>query len=133
VTAPGLTEVGAGDPQPLELGGIGKHPLEQLPIGGLERGSLSQRVARCGHPHRQRVANLLQLTEADQPRLGRGGRDRRVQREARERLARQPGQLLLEAADLPPQLGTGETLVALDANPSEGVSVEQLLHDSIRV
>ncbi len=131
MTASRLTEVGAGDPQPLELGGIGEHPLEQLPVGGLERRSLSKRVARSGDPHCQRVANLLQLAEADQPRLGRGGRNRRVEREARECLARQPGQLALEAADLPPQLGTGETLVALDANLSEGVSVEQFLHDPI--
>jgi hypothetical protein len=75
VTASRFTQVSAGDPQPLELGGIGEHPLEQLPVGSLERGSLSQRVARCGHPHRQGVANLLQLTEANQPRLGRSGRN----------------------------------------------------------
>ena len=133
MTAPRFAEVGAGDPQPLELGGVGEHLLEQLPVGGLDPGSFSQGIARRGNPRRQGIANLLQLTEADQPRLGRGGRDRGVKCETRKRLAGQLGQLSLEAANLSPQLSAGETLVALDANPSEGVSVEQLLHDPNRV
>jgi hypothetical protein len=102
VTAPRLAEIGAGDPQPLELGRLGEHPLEQLPVGGLERGSLGEGIARRRDPRRQSVANLLQLTQADQSRLSGRGWDRRIDREAGECLAREPGQLLLEPADLTP-------------------------------
>jgi hypothetical protein len=133
VAASRLTEVGAGDPQPLELGGRGEHPLQQLPVGRLDLGALVEGATRLGDPRREGVANPLQLAEADQPRLLRGRRHPRVDREAGERLRGKAAQLVLKAADLAPQLGARETLVASRANPGEGMSVEQLRHDPLRV
>jgi hypothetical protein len=133
VTASRLAEVGAGDPQPLELGGLGEHPPEQLPVGGLELGALGESAACRGNPRRQGIADLLQLAEADHARLPRSGGNARIDGEARKALRREPGELSFEAADLTPQLGTGESLVALCANAGEDVSVEQLLHEPIRV
>lgn len=133
MAASGLAEVGARDPQPLEPGGLGEHLLEQLPVVGLERGPLGESATDGGDPRRQGVADLLELPEADQARLPRGGGHARIDGKARKGLRREPPQLSLEAADLSPQLGAGETLVAAYASLGKGVSVEQLLHDPIRV
>lgn len=133
MTASRLAEVGAGDPQPLELGGLGQHPLEQLLVGGLAPRTLSEIASRRRDPRREGVPDPLELPEADQTRLPRSGRDARIDRETREGLRREPAQLCLETADLAAQLNAGETLVAVYASAKESVSVEQLLHDPTRV
>jgi hypothetical protein len=133
VATAGLAELCTGDAKPLVVGGRCEHPLEQLAVGRLDLRSLCEGFAGAGDPPRQSIAHLLQLAEADQAWLARRSRGRRVDREARESLRREPRQLSLEAADLAPQLNTGKALVALYTSAGKGVSVEQLLHDPIRV
>ena len=70
MAAAGLAEVVAGDAQPLEVPGLGEHPIEQLAIAGLELGSPPQRCARVLDPVRQGVPNRLQLTQVERSRAG---------------------------------------------------------------
>ncbi len=72
-----LADLGAGDLDPLELGGIGQHRAQQLALAGLLAAALAQRRARLGDPLRQRVAQALELTEVEDPRLA-GGRGNSV-------------------------------------------------------
>ncbi len=133
MTAPRRADVGARDPQPLEIRGRGKHPLEQLPVAGLDLGSLAEGAARLGDPGREGVADPLQLAEADQPRLASRGWHPDVDLDTGKRLGGKAAELVLEAADLAPQLGASEALVAPYANSGEGLSVEQLRHELPRV
>jgi hypothetical protein len=133
VAATGLAEVGARDLKPLVLGRRRQHPLEQLAVGGLGLGPLAQGMAGVGEPVGEGVAHLLQLTEADQARLVRRGRDPGVDRHPREGLSCEARKLALEVADLAPQLRTREALVAPDAKAGKGLSVEQLRHEPLRV
>jgi hypothetical protein len=133
VTATRLAEVGARDAQPLELGRGGEHPLQQPPVVLLDRGALAQGAPRLANAGSESIAHPLQLAEADQARLARRGRHSRVDLDTGKRLRGKPAELGLEAADLAPQLGASEALVALDSNPSEVVPVEQLHHDPFRV
>jgi hypothetical protein len=59
VAATRLTDVGAGDPQPLVLGGSAQHPLQQLAVAGLELGLILQPAPRHADPGRERVADGL--------------------------------------------------------------------------
>ena len=74
------------------------------------------------------VAHTLQLAEAEHPRLGGGGEDLAADLDSPECLAEETRQLTLEPADLAPQLGAREALVAPGAKPSESVSFEQSRH-----
>jgi hypothetical protein len=133
VSAARLAEVGAGDLKPFVLGRRGQHPLEQLAVGGLGLGPLAQGAAGVGDPVGERVADLLQLAEADQARLVRRGGHPRVDRHPREGPRGEAPELVLEAADLAPQLGARKALVAPDAKAGKGLSVEQLRHEPLRV
>jgi hypothetical protein len=132
VAAARFAEIGTRDPQPLELGRGGEHPLKQPPVGRLGLGPPIQPVPSLRHPGGKLVANPLQLAEADQTRLAAAGPNPRIDLDAGKRLRDEAAQLQLETTDLTPQLSAGETLVAPTANP-EGVSVEQLRHDSFQV
>jgi hypothetical protein len=123
VAAAGQPEVGAADPQPAVALRGGEHVVEQFAVGALEFLALDQRPARLGDPAGERVAALLQLTEVEHPRRTRGGDPVRHVDPA-EALGNQPGQLQLELADLPTQLGAGKSLVDRD-------SVEQTPHGLI--
>lgn len=116
VATAGLAKLGAGDAQPLVLGGGDKHALEQLAVGGLHLGALGEGFARLGDATGEAVANSLQLTEVDQARRRRGGVDAGIDGEARKSLCHQLRELALEPADLAPQFGAGQALVALDAS-----------------
>jgi hypothetical protein len=128
VTATGLAEVVARDAQPLEVLWAGKHPLQQLAVAGLELGAVLQGPAGVLDPIRESVANRLQLTEVERPRVARNGGHLGGEFEARECLGDQRGELPLEAADLAPQLGAGETLVAANSQRASRVSFEQIRH-----
>jgi len=123
VAATGQAEVGAADPQPVEAGGVGQHLLEQLAVGLLEGLALGERAARVGDAAGERVTNLLELTEVEHPRRARG-EDPVRHDHASQSLGDQPRQLTLELADLPPQLGAGQTLV-------DGDSFEHSPHSQI--
>lgn len=84
VAATGLTDVVAGDPQPLVVGGGGQHALQQLAIAGLQLRLLLQAAAGLGDPVGKRVANRLQLAQPQGPWLARHRRDPGLDPQARE-------------------------------------------------
>ena len=134
MTATRLTDVGAGDPQPLVLGGSGKHPLQQLTVAGLELGPILQLTARDADPGRERVANLLEVAETKGPRLLREGADAGIDLDAGKGVGEERAELGLETADLTAQLNSGESLVAVYAKRrGASVSVEQIRHSPKRV
>jgi hypothetical protein len=69
VTATWLTDVSTGNSQPLVAGRIGEHPLEQLTVAGLELGLLPQLTLGGADSRGKRVANRLQVAQAQRPRL----------------------------------------------------------------
>src|SRR5262249_48513239 len=115
VAAARLADVGARDPQPPVLGGGVEHALEQLAVAGLQLAALPQREPRLTDPGRKRVADRLQIAQAERPRLARHRADCSIELQAREGLRDERAQLGLEAADLAPQLRPGKALVASDA------------------
>jgi hypothetical protein len=133
VAAAGLADVGAGDAQPLVLGGRGQHPPQQLTIARLDLGLPGERGPGGGDPRRERVAHLLQLPEAGDPRLPEARGNPGVEREPGEGLGREARELVLEAADLAAQLGAREALVAPYSKRAERVSIEQIRHRTFRV
>lgn len=84
MAAAGLTDIGAGDPQPLVLGRRRQHLLQQLAVAGLELGTPLQLAPGRSDPCRQRVADRLQVAQAERPRLVRDRRDPGVDPHARE-------------------------------------------------
>ncbi len=124
VTTAGLTDVGARDPYPLVLGGRGQHFLEQLAIAGLQFIPLDQGATRLGNAIGEGVANSLELLEPGYARLGKAGRNRRIERQAGKGLGAEAGELVLEAADLAPQLDACEALVTSHSKRRERVSIE---------
>ncbi len=107
-----LAEVVARDAQPLEVLGAGEHPLQKFAIAGLELGAPLQAPARVLDPVGEGVANGLQLAQVECSGLARDGWHLRGDFEAWEGLGDQRGELPFETADLTPQLGAGEALVA---------------------
>jgi hypothetical protein len=114
VAAARQAEVGAADPQPAVGGGVGKHLVEQFAVGLLDAIALDQRARRVGDAAREGIAQLLQFTEVEHPWRPRGLDPVRHQ-EAAESLGDQSGELQLELADLPAQLGAGQTLIDRDS------------------
>jgi hypothetical protein len=134
VAATGLSDVGVGDPQPLVLGGSGQHLLEQLTIAGLELGLVLKSPPCDSDPCRERVADRLELAEAQGPRLLRVGADTGIDLDPGEGVGEEGAKLSLETADLTPQLNPGESLVAVYAKRRGApVSVEQIRHSPKRV
>jgi len=115
VAAAGLAEIGAGDPQPAEVGGPGEHLLEQLAIAGLAIRSLAQGAAGVRNTDRKRIAHGLQLAKVKRPRPAVDGGNACVELKAGERLCNKRGQLPLETADLAPQLSPSQALISLDS------------------
>ena len=100
----------------LNSAGVGEHPLAAARGCAVSTSARSlERQARLGDPRRERVAHPLQLAEAEHPRLGRDGGDPQSISTRAEGLGEEAGELALEAADLAPQLGAREALVAPDA------------------
>jgi hypothetical protein len=114
VTAAGQAKVVAAYLHPLEVLRCGQHPAQQLVIVGLHAGALSQRQARVGDPLGQVVTQLLELAEVEDPRLGRDRVNPVTDFDPPEALGEEAGELMLEVADLTPQLDASEALVDLD-------------------
>jgi hypothetical protein len=114
VPAAGQAEVGAADPQPPVGGRVGEHLLDQLAVGLLEGLPLDQRAAGVGDAAGERVAKLLQLTEVENPWRSHGVDPVRHD-DPPEALGDQAAELMLELADLPAQLGAGQTLIDRDS------------------
>ncbi len=116
------------------LGRSAQHPLEQLAVAGLQFGPIMQPAARDTDPGRKRVADRLEVAEAQGARLARAGADARIDLDPREGVGEERAELRLEPADLTPQLSPGEPLVAIYAKRrSASVSVEQIRHSPKRV
>ncbi|HEY8809822.1 MAG TPA: hypothetical protein VIM28_07345 [Solirubrobacterales bacterium] len=134
VAATRLTDIGAGDPQPLVFRRSAQHPLQQLAVAGLEFGPILQLAPRDTDPGRQRVADGLEIAETQRPRLPRKGTDAGIDLDAGKGVGEDGTELRLETADLTPQLNSGEPLVAVYAKRrSASVSVEQIRHSPKRV
>jgi hypothetical protein len=84
VAATGLADVRTRDPQPLVIGRGSQHPFQQLVVAGLELGALPQLAPRIADPCGQRVADRLQVAQAQRPRLVRDRRHPGVDPEAWE-------------------------------------------------
>jgi hypothetical protein len=123
-----LADVAAFDLDPLEVRRRRQHLGQQLAVGALEALALVQRHPRVGDPFGQLVAQMLQLAQAEDPRLARQGADPVLDLHPAEAGGEEPGQLALEAPDLTAQLGAGEALVDLDVECVEALSFEQIGH-----
>jgi hypothetical protein len=110
VAAAGLADVEAADADPLVVARGGEHVGEQLPVGLLDEGALGEGAMGIGETGRERVADLLQLAEVEDARRP-GGVDPVGDLDPAHALGDQRGELTLELADLPAQLGAREPLV----------------------
>jgi hypothetical protein len=111
VTAAGLADVGAADPQPAVVPRRLDQGMQQLAVGGLEGGLRREDGGGLPRAFGELVAHALEGAEIEQAGHGRRGGDPVGDVEAAEALEGQMRQLELEAADLAAQLGTGEALV----------------------
>ena len=114
VAAARQAEVGAADPQPAIGGGVGKHLVEEPAVGLLDGVAFAEGASRIGDATGKRITKLLELAQVEDPRRPRGG-DPVRDLDAAEALGNQPGELALELADLPAQLGAGQTLIDSDS------------------
>ena len=128
VPAAGLADVSARDPQPFVLGGRRQHAAQHLAVAGLQFALSFESDAGRRDPLGKRVAHPLELLEAGDTRLGKVAGDRGVDGDARKSLGGEPGELMLEAGDLAPQLGAREALVASHSKRRERLSIEQIRH-----
>ncbi len=126
--AAGEAQVVARYLHPLVVLRSSQHPLQQLPVVGLQLALLPQRAASILDPRRKRVADGLQLAEVEHPPLARERRHLRRHLQTAKCLSHEPRQLGFEAADLAPQLGPSEALVASYPQCTPAVSFEQMRH-----
>jgi hypothetical protein len=142
VAAAGLADVGAADADPRVALRGGEHVLEQLAVGLLDEGALGEGAVGLGEAGRERVADLLQLAEVEDP--WRPGGDYAVRHvDPAEAVGNEPRDLPLELADLTPQLlprlrlvdlqplsfcrPLGDKRKAVDRSPVEQVRHMQIL------
>jgi hypothetical protein len=104
------------------------HLPQELAVAPLQLRPLAQRKPSRGDPRRQRVTHPLELTEIGDARLGKRRGNRGLDRHPRKRLGLKGGELSLEAANLPPQLGPGEALIAPHPRGGKHLPVEQIQH-----
>jgi len=109
VPAARQADVGTADPQPVVALRGGKHLVEQLAVGGLDRGAPRQRPVRLGDARGEGIAKLLELAEVKHPWRPHGVDPVRHVDPA-EALGDEPRELQLQPSDLPPQLGPGKAL-----------------------
>ena len=115
VAAAGLADVGAADADPPVALRGGEHVPQKLPVGLLDEGALGEGAVGLGEAGRERVADLLQLTEVEDPRRP-GGVDPVGHLDPSHPLGDEPGDLRLELADLPAQLIPRPRLVGAPRN-----------------
>jgi hypothetical protein len=114
VAAARQAEVGATDTDPAVPLGRRQHRLDELPVGVLEGGALGERAVRLGDAAGERVTDLLEAAEVEDPRRP-GGADPVRDVHPAEALGDEPGELPLEPADLATQLDAGESLIDLES------------------
>jgi hypothetical protein len=105
VAAARLADIGAADADPgVALRGD-EHVGEKVAVCLLDEGALGERTVGFGEAGRERIADLLQLTEVEDARRP-DGVDPVRDVDPAETFGDQPGELALELADLPAQLRT---------------------------
>jgi len=114
VAAARQAEIGTADPQPAIGGGVGKHLVEEPAVGLLDGITLAEGASRVGDATGERITKPLELTQVEDPRRPRGA-DPVRHVDAAEAFGDQPVELELELADLPAQLGAGQTLIDSDS------------------
>jgi len=124
VTATGLADVGARDPQPLVLGRRRQHVLQQLAVLRLQFTPLPKRDSSLANPLGERVAHPLELFETGYARLVVARGNAGIEREPGKRLGAKPGELVLETTDLAAQLSAREALVASHPKRCKRFSIE---------
>ena len=110
VAAARLADIGAADADPRVALRGEEHVGEKFAVGLLDEGAVGERPVGLGEAGRERIADLLQLTEVEDPRRP-GGGDPIRDVDPAEPFDDQPGELTLELADLPAQLGARAGLV----------------------
>jgi len=110
VAAARLADIGAADADPRVALGGDEHVGEKFAVGLLDEGAVGERAVGVGAAGRERVADLLQLTEVEDTRRP-GGADPVRDVDPAEPFDDQPGELALELADLPAQLRPRASLV----------------------
>ena len=113
VAATRLADVGTADADPRVALRRDEQVGEKFAVGLLDEGAVGERAVGVGEAGRERVADLLQLTEVEDARRS-GGVDPIGDVDPAEPFDDQPGELALELADLPAQLCTCQTLIYLD-------------------
>jgi hypothetical protein len=112
VLAAGLADVLVRDPDPLVLGRVLGHLLDQLPVLLLDVGVVVEPALDVLQPDRERIADLLQLVDGEQPGAAHSGNAELDPLSGKGR-AEQPRELELHRGDLPPQIGARGALVVL--------------------
>ena len=100
MAAPRHTDVVARDSQPLVLGWSRHHPLQQLAVASLEIVLPVQGLACVRYPVGKRIADLLELIQPGDARLGKRRGYAGIDGEAGKGLGAKAGKLVLEPADL---------------------------------
>jgi hypothetical protein len=131
--AAGLADVVAGDPDPRVAGGVGEHPLQQLPVRPLELAALAQQLLGLGDARGERVADPLQLAEAEQARLAGVRRDAVIDLDPAEALGDAPGELALEPPDLAPEVRPSAGLPAARARREHPLCLDDARHVQAQV
>jgi hypothetical protein len=140
VAAARLADIGAADADPRVALRGGEHVGEKFAVRLLDEGAIGERAVGLGEAGRERVADLLQLTEIEDTRRA-GGIDPVRDVDPAEPFDDQPGELALELADLPAQLRAREPLAKRprvpgsplgdQGQPVDLTPVEQIRHSQI--
>ncbi len=112
MAAAGLADRLVRDPQPLVGGRVGDHVLDQLAVLLLDVGAVTELGARRREAVGDRVADLLELGDAEHTRPA-GGGYAPLDPDPRERGPEQPAELGLHAPDLAAQVGARAALLSL--------------------
>jgi|GEM_PF-4186601 len=90
--------------------------------------ALVESLAGCADPLGQRVADSLELLEPGDSRLAEPTGDAGVELQSRKGLGAETGELVLEPADLAPQLSARKPLIASNSKRSERLSFKHVRH-----
>jgi len=113
VAAARLADIGAADADPRVALRGDEHVGEKLAVGLLDEGPIGERTVGFAEAGRERVADLLQLTEVEDARRP-GGVDPVRDVDPAHALGDEPADLQLELGDLAAQLRACQTLIYLD-------------------
>jgi len=113
VAAARLADIEAADADPRVALRGDEHVGEKLAVGLLDEGAVGKCAVSLGEAGRERVANLLQLTEVEDARRP-GGVDPVWDLDPAHAFSDEPADLQLQFGDLAAQIRTRQTLVYLD-------------------